>query len=163
MDLVETLVAGRRGRRFLLEFALACEEERFARGNLPGPLRNGFFDASYLVAARRGDAVVRFILVREDQQADGADSEPTMPSDEELVALLHGVRLGPADPHVLRRALADSVERAMYWEPADGEDTILQRTVFTSALRRIARHLRLAAHCQTPGGFKHRGRLEPAL
>lgn len=138
MDMQAALLAGRRGRRLLYELVAASQLEQDTEGGGPAPVLGAFHDAAYLVAKERGDAVARFVAVPEGAPVTTADLEPVMPTDAELAALLGQVTLPEPSLPTVRRALAASVDAAMYWQPPDGEDTLLGRADIIPALRRLA-------------------------
>lgn len=131
MELFQLLLAGRRGRRLLWEFATASEEQ-LAQEFAELPLHTAMFHASYRVAVERGESVALF----------GADaSSVPETSVEEIAHFLDGTSLVPASAALLQQALVRSVDSARYWQEPDGEDTLLALPELAAPLERVARHL----------------------
>lgn len=138
MDLNQTLLAGRRGRRLLSGIALsgtATEAQHLMRS---------VFDTSYELARQRGDGVARFTMVVDEEQGtepqDSATDEPVA-SLADIAQMIRDVPLPEATPELLRAALADSVAAAMYWQPPDAEDTMFADPRIVGALERVAEHV----------------------
>ena len=129
-DRVKDLLAGPRGRRVLLEFALASEP-------LPGESLGAFgmaeFYASYDLDPGRGTSV----------QMLGGGGHGVLPtySPEEVAALLDEVPLAPADDALLQRALAGSPDTARYWQEADVSDVHAATEPVRRSLGRVAQHM----------------------
>ena len=137
MDLKQSLLAGRRGRRLLCGIALS--------GTAPEAqhLMRSVFDASYELAQRRGDGVVRFTMVADEDSAEPQESaaDETVASIAEIAQMIRTVPLPEATPEAIRSALADSVDCAMYWQPPDAEDTLFEDPRLIEALERVAEHV----------------------
>ncbi|MGN0126622.1 hypothetical protein [Glutamicibacter soli] len=137
MDLKQSLLAGRRGRRLLSSIVLS--------GTAPEAqhLMRSVFDASFELAQQRGDGVVRFTMAEESAGAEPQESaaDETAPSIAQIAQMLRTVPLPEAMPELIRSALADSVDWAMYWQPPDAEDTLFGDPRLVQALERVAEHV----------------------
>lgn len=130
------LLAGPRGRRLLLEFALASEETRLADSDGDvDHLHQAVFFASISLEPDASTIMVY-------SPAGVADaSELPVVSAEEVAERLDQVRLVEATGERLRRCLAASTEAARYWQQPDGEDTLAATPPVRAALHRIAAHI----------------------
>ncbi|MFT3887071.1 MAG: hypothetical protein QM713_02750 [Arachnia sp.] len=128
----EHLLAGPRGRRMLLQFAV--ESERAASPDSTGPLGSSVFDASYRLAKLNGHAVYRF------EWGPGADDSDHIPNvfPDDVTNALGGVRLIAPTAELLRSCLAQSVDAAMYWQEPDGDDLLTAIPSVREALGRVA-------------------------
>lgn len=137
MDVKQALLAGRRGRRLLNGVVLSGSTSQAQR------LMRTVSDASYEVAQQRGDGVARFTLVAEEAIAEPQESPAAeaVASIAEIAQMIRTVPLPEATPELLRSALADSVDWAMYWQPPDAEDTLLADPRIIEALERVAEHV----------------------
>lgn len=137
MDLKQSLLAGRRGRRLLSGIALS--------GSTPEAqhLMCSVFDASYELAQQRGDGVARFTMVADEDSGEPQESaaDETVASIAEIAQMIRTVPLPEATPEAIRSALADSVACAMYWQPPDAEDTLFSDPRLIEALERVAEHV----------------------
>lgn len=133
MELVETLLGGRRGRRLLLEFARQSEEI-VVQDHSELPLHRGFFYASYSEDFARGEGVSLF--------GPGAEEgREIIVTTEDVAVLLAATTLVPVTAEMLRRAMARSVDSARYWQEPDGTDVIAGSVPVRAQLVRIAEHL----------------------
>lgn len=133
MELVESLLGGRRGRRALLEFALESEAI-LLKGETELPLYAGLFHASYRLESARGDSVVLF--------GPGAEEgRKTIVTAEDVADLLAATALVPVTAEALRKALVRSVASARYWQEPDGHDVIAGSVPVRAELVRVAEHL----------------------
>jgi hypothetical protein len=138
MELVESLLGGRRGRRALLEFALASEGI-LLQEETELPLHAGLFHASYRLESARGDSVVLF--------GPGADEgRKTIVTAEDVADLLAATELVPVTAEALRRALVRSVGSARYWQEPDGHDVIAGSAAVRAELVRVANHVAASGH-----------------
>lgn len=126
----EDLLAGPRGRRLCLEYALACVE--FASAMSARDAASVVFRA---VQAFEGGGVVSF--TRSAVAGSGAVVPPPHPPADAAAALASIELHGPTSA-MLRDALAASVDRAMYWQPPDGADVLCAAEEVVSALRPVA-------------------------
>ena len=65
---------------------------------------------------------------------DGGAPDPPEAGPADAAAALRSLALLPATAARLREALAASVDRAMYWQPPDGEDALAAHPAVTEAL-----------------------------
>ena len=125
----ETLIAGPRGRRFLLEYALASESTY-------RPVRDeGSFGFAVAHAAhaltprkRRGMTFVG---------SNARESKIVDMTVGEVAARLNHVELHASHASI-RLALALATDRGKYWEHPDGEDLLAATPELHRALRRVA-------------------------
>ncbi len=128
----EGLVAGPRGRRLLLAFAVASE--RAVRGEgVERPLGTAAFDVSFRLAKDHGHAITRF--------GWGATATRSQYTVGDVVSQLALVPLVTATSELLVEALSASVDSAMYWQEPDGDDLLCAVPEVCAALARIAEHL----------------------
>ncbi len=133
-----TLLAGPRGRRLLLEYALESQRLAFPQDE-EWRFHRAVGDAAYDLDPGRGTSVVRVAL------GDGEDDEAS--ATPELVAsLLSEVPLAEPTPELLRHSLHQSVMAAMYWQPPDGSDILAATPVMREALHRVAVHIARSPH-----------------
>ncbi|HMR48418.1 MAG TPA: hypothetical protein PKE40_03555 [Arachnia sp.] len=130
----QQLLAGPRGRRLLLEFAVESEREALQDTS---PLGSAVFDASYRLAKLDGQAVFRF------GWGPGANNPGNIPDarPEHVAALLTEASLAEPTPELIRTCLASSVGAAMYWQPPDGGDLLAAAPAVREALARVAEHV----------------------
>jgi len=127
----EDLLAGPRGRRFVLEFALACDRAA-TDPDAPSTLAWAVFDST-----------------RSSLEADGrtvrliTGPQPYRPTYQraDVVRLLPATPLLPAEGELLTTALCRTVGSAMYWQPPDETDQLIAGADVREALRPIAEHL----------------------
>jgi len=158
-----TLMAGPRGRRLLLQYALDSEER--AGGSA---LARAVWDADRALDPEpragapyaSGTAFVDDVLpqptVEEFQRLGGtfmtlpsSDLLPLGPRDmtkhsglvNAAARALAAVELVEVTWATIRHPLADMVASARYWQPPEGKDVLLQREEIREGLERIARHL----------------------
>lgn len=139
-DLATALLQGPRGRRLLLEYALASE--RSAGGEArEDSFRSAVFFASYHLDPGKGSTAV---LV-----GPGAkDVELAVISPEEAAERLREVPLATATSELMLMCLARAVDMARYWQEPDGEDTLAATTPIRHALVRVAEHVAKSADAQ---------------
>lgn len=132
-DKAELLLAGPRGRRFLLEFALASELAR-------NPVRSeGSFGYAATLAARNlasghngtgawfgWNAVV-------PQQSEGSLAE--------VAQRLEALELPEPTPVLIRKALVTATSTAQYWQAPEAEDALAAIPKMYAGLRCIADHV----------------------
>jgi hypothetical protein len=124
------LLAGPRGRRLCLEFALRSDES--------GPseldeLRTAVFYAAYETASKQGTAIAVY-------SSETGGEPPTFPSvsPAEVARLLDGVDVPEPTDAALMLALRTAVDTARYWQDPDGEDVLADTPDVRRSLRRIA-------------------------
>ncbi|MGO1256962.1 hypothetical protein [Microbacterium gubbeenense] len=155
------LLAGPRGRRMLLLFALEASDavegdlnERVFAADLlldpdtPTPVRmtsggielpeNVFGHLAYmpLPAARRLDR----------NRASAPDPDAVSAAVERVVAAFDSTVLPDVSGEALAAALADAVSVARYWQPADGTDVLLAREELKDPLARVAERVAASPH-----------------
>ncbi len=128
----DALVAGPRGRRLLLEFAVAGEDAVLGEGG-EHPLQAAVFDAAFRLARDHGQAVMRF-----GWGERRARPELTVAG---VVSRLADVPLARVSPELLVESLSASVDSAMYWQEPDGDDLLCAVPEVREALLRVAEHL----------------------
>lgn len=140
-SMVERLLRGPRGRRLLLEFAIASDglSDYEYRAD---SFASGVFQTSYDLDPGKGTSVKMY------WNADGAGQE--IPSEEislaEIASRLDAVRLAEVTPELLRECLAETVDSARYWQEADGTDVLAGTEEMRRSLRRVALHVAASAH-----------------
>lgn len=136
--MAERLLAGRRGRRFLLEYALASELAQ-------NPMRSEeSFGYAVSDAAYRLDPDVISGRARRLQSLFGEVTEGhDMPvvSPTEAAERLGWVDLLEPTPKALRSALTVAVDTARYWQETDGDDVLAASPDMRRALQRVAEHV----------------------
>jgi hypothetical protein len=135
----DQLLAGPRGRRLCLEFAVRGGEER---GGIGEELRMAVFYASYDLDPGKGQSVVMMTASSCDttddaEQTPAAETMPD-PSAENVARLLDALPMAEPDDPVLMLALAAAVDSARYWQEPDGSDVLAATPVVRSALKRVA-------------------------
>ena len=130
----ETLLNGWRGRRFLLELALAAEAFHADRDGTETPLALAVMSASFDLDPGQGQMLVSV-------SGSGAHEMPPAATAEFVAPLLETVRLADVDQGAALRALADAVANARYWQEPDGSDVLAATPVVRAALGRVARHV----------------------
>ena len=131
------LLAGPRGRRVLLAFAVASEHARLREGEASA-LVQSVFDVSFRLAEADGQAITRFGW-------GGPTPEYTV---ADVVAALGAVDLAEVTADAARDALNTSVDAAMYWQGPDGDDLLCALPEVRDALARVADHLVASPHVQ---------------
>lgn len=139
LRVAEALSRGPRGRRLLLEYALASE--RLAgQDEQEDSLRSAVFLASYHLDPHKGSTAVLF--------GPGAEeAELTVITPEETAVRLGQVALAEVTPRLLLLCLSRSVDIAAYWQEPDGGDILAGTGPMRDGLRRVAEHI--AASTQT--------------
>lgn len=138
----EDLLAGPRGRRFVLEFALACDRAT-TDPDAPSKLAWAVFDSA-----------------RSSLEADGrtvrliTGPQPYRPTYQraDVVRLLPAAQLLPAEGELLTTALCGTVGPAVYWQPPDEIDQLIAGPDLREALRPVAEHLAGSAAVQDGDG-----------
>ncbi|SJN11622.1 hypothetical protein FM113_12530 [Leucobacter sp. 7(1)] len=133
---MEMLLAGPRGRRLLLEFALASERQRDPEYREES-LTAGVFLASYHLDPGKGTSVQLFGDV-------GAETQEISPA--EIASRMGAVPLVEVTPELLRDCVAESVSGARYWQEPDGTDILAGMPELAASLRRVAAHLAASPH-----------------
>ncbi|WP_439594012.1 hypothetical protein [Microbacterium sp.] len=128
-----TLLEGPRGRRLCLELLLDRHEgdER--------PAWEAVFWVSHALDPNPGTLITI-----------GADDGYVQPvvTVEDAASLLAELAVPPLTESRLRRALAVSVDRAMYWQAPDGEDVLAARDELRPSLARVAQALAASPEAQ---------------
>lgn len=125
---VKQLLAGPRGRRFCLEFALSGRGEISAEQTRLGQL---LFPAVFQLESAAGRASLVF----------GTDGPLPAPSIEQIASALGNVPLGAVSDMNVLLALTEVVDSAMYWQEPDGTDELLSDPAIHGALETVAHHL----------------------
>ncbi len=129
---IEMLMAGPRGRRFLLEYALASE-------SIYRPVRDeGSFGFAVVQAAQTLAPRRRRKMSLVGSNVGELRSVGITLS--EVAARLERVELH-ASQDVIRLALTSATDRGKYWESPDGEDLLAATDDLRSALRQVAEHV----------------------
>lgn len=142
--MAELLLAGPRGRRFLLEYALASELAQH-------PVRGAeSFGQAASDAAHHldPDSVNSRVLRRRSFFGWVApEPEPEVPnvSAAGVATRLDLVELLEPTPEMLRHALRAAVDSARYWQEPDGEDRLAATPQMRQALQRVAEHVAASA------------------
>jgi len=125
----DALLAGPRGRRLCLEFALACAHRAGTRAAQ---------DAASAVfwAAHHPESGATMIVLR--SSGDTGPLSPPAVSPADAAAALATISLESPTEIALRDALAASVGSAMYWQPPDGADLLCATDEVAAALQRVA-------------------------
>lgn len=132
MSVVETLLAGPRGRRLLLEYADAAE--RLSEVQSDNSFHRAVFLAAYRLDVDRGSGVVMF--------GPGAEeARRTVVTAEEVADRLSRVVLPEVTATVVRQAMELSMDFARYWQEPDGADVLAATDAVRGALRRVAEHV----------------------
>jgi hypothetical protein len=161
-----TLMAGPRGRRLLLQFALDSEE-RAGGHERARALRDAdrvldpdsHAGAPYASSTAFADAKLPRPTTEELERLGGAFMSlpssavlPLKPREmgehaglvEAAARALAAVELVEATWATIRHPLADTVAWARYWQPPEGKDLLLERQEMRESLERVARHLSAA-------------------
>lgn len=131
----EAMLAGPRGRRFLLDYALrsaeATDQEHGAALGLAVMTEGHHLDTS-------GGRVVF---------GPGADELlRTRVPHTEVARLIDETALLDPTPELLRASLAEAVEEARYWQPPAGEDLLVAAPPVRDSLARVAQHIAASPH-----------------
>ena len=133
---IEALLAGPRGRRLMLELALAA-------GCGPGrdgdELAGAVMLAAYRLDPGRGTSRVMF-------GPGAAQVDTAMPSPAEVAALLDDACITVPDEGSLLQALDRAVASARYWQEPDGEDALAATPAVLAALAPIAAQIAASPH-----------------
>ncbi|MBO1902647.1 hypothetical protein J4H92_11890 [Leucobacter weissii] len=129
----EMLLRGPRGRRLLLEFALASARAVEEQDRGASLLETVFLASYHLDPGKRTSRVVFGPWAEE--------AERTIPAPADAAAELSTVPLLEASPGLLRECLAESVEAARYWEEPDGADVLAASAEMRAELSRVAEHI----------------------
>ncbi len=134
MDFAQKLVHGRRGRRALAFLSTA--------GDSPAArfLRHKIFETSHRIEFERSDPAASFTVgAKSSAPAAPLPDESWWQSRERIAQLFADFRFdGVLDTEVLRSALVETVESAMYWQAADGQDTLYADPLLSKAMSGIA-------------------------
>ena len=136
---VHGLLAGPRGRRLLLEYAL--ESERIAGlDEVDGSLAELEFFASYRLEPRNGTGALHVV--------GPGDSTPKIPAitPAHVAERLETVPLADVTPRLVLTCLANTVETATYWQEPDGTDVLAATKAMRDGLRRVAEHITASEH-----------------
>lgn len=140
----DSLLAGPRGRRFLLELAILLDEHSETEHE---SLNSLIWNAAYWQDPARESIVILSSGAGAD--ASGALGERTEP--EQIAAAINGLELPALSSENVREALCTSVSGARYWQSPEGSDVLAGTAPVTATLSRIAQHV-----ADWPGsGFLH--------
>ena len=148
----DTLLAGPRGRRVLLDFLLLSEDVAYA-GERKRPLRSAVLGAAHHLGEQAGVAYTSLSALRDKgydvpQIPSGAysnDYPRVMPPDV-VARLIRDTPPAEPAPERLVAALDMSVAHAMYWQPPDGEDVLASHPVVVEALQDAAAAIAASPH-----------------
>lgn len=126
-DLPNMLLAGPRGRRLLLEYAL---QSGLAKNPIAG---SGTFRHAVVVAAN-GLSRTQGQIVSSGRGGRKLSGEASIEVAERLSVL----ELPDPTPELMREALAAAVDHARYWESFDGEDLLAEKPEMKSSLGSVA-------------------------
>lgn len=136
LSTAEVLLAGPRGRRMLLKFALEAERVRGLEQDSDS-LRYAVVLASHHLESGREDAVY----------GPGAeDVWRTVFTPDEVACRLSEVPLPDVTPSMLRSALAEAVDAAWYWQEPEGEDALAATEPVRRELGRVAEYMARSPH-----------------
>lgn len=121
----ELLLAGPRGRRVCLEFARSCALESDTDAGRDAATTLAWAAHAMTDPAHRG------VLLT---VGDGGAPDPPEAGPADAAAALRSLALVPATAPRVREALAASVDRAIYWQPPDGEDALAAHPDVVEAL-----------------------------
>lgn len=131
--IAKLLLAGPRGRRFLLEYALETELQR-------NPVRTDeTFGQAVVYASHRLDP--------DDMTASAVfgwvttNGQPFEVTVEEVAQRLNALGLDEPTPSLLRHALVAAVDSARYWQDPDGADILAATPEMVTELHRVASHI----------------------
>ena len=137
--LADALLSGPRGRRLLLEYALASERIE-GKDERDDSLSLAVFIASYHLELRSGSTSGALM-------GPGAEEiRKTVVTPEETAARLEGVVLAEVTPRSLLSGLSSSVEMAAYWQEPQGDDVLAATDPMRAGLRRVAEHIAASTH-----------------
>ncbi|MFW0873087.1 hypothetical protein [Rhodococcoides corynebacterioides] len=132
MSVVETLLAGPRGRRLLLEYALTAD--RLSNRQSQNSFHMAVFLVAYHLDVDHGSGVVMF--------GPGAEkARRTVVTAEEVADRLTRVVLPEMTATAVRQAMELSMDFARYWQEPDGADVLAATDAVRGALRRVAEHV----------------------
>ncbi len=120
------LLAGPRGRRLCLEYAMAVNPE----------LGQVMFLVAHQAAPERS-----VLITLTGDGRDGSEPSPPAFTVADAVALIATTDLREIDTASVRAALRASVDAAMYWQPPDGHDTVCALPDMRAALAPVAKAL----------------------
>lgn len=139
-EIVDALLAGPRGRRLLLAYALEIDEPP-SSGDHTDTFRSAAFLAAFSLDPDR-DGAVR--LFDPDPDPDPKAGQPSTP--DQVAKRLARLPLPPVTAPALRAALMAAVDHARYWQGPDGEDVLAGTEPVRRELRRVAEHLAQSRH-----------------
>lgn len=134
--LSEALLEGSRGRRLLLEYAVASDHLD-APEHRDDSFSSGVFLASYHLDSGKGTSVRLF---------GNVDARIAVVTAEEVAERLAFVSLAEVTPALLRDCLFRAVDSARYWQEPDGRDVLAAAAEMRVPLRRVAEHLAASPH-----------------
>ncbi|WP_336873402.1 hypothetical protein [Rhodococcus qingshengii] len=136
----DILLAGPRGRRMLLAYAIDAERTlRPEPGD--GTFRINARLAAYHLDVGQGTSRVLF--------GPGADeARQTVVTAEDVARSLSELSLPKVTAVDLRSALVEAVDAARYWQEPDGEDVLVATEVMQDELRRVAEHIAGSEYAQ---------------
>ena len=159
----DTLLAGPRGRRVLLEFVLLSEEAA-AEARRPAekllPLRSAVVKAAHHLGEQTGMVYMSFSSSAGSGHTDGDDTTdltdisngsygrdyPEVMPPDVVARLIRATPLAEPTPDLLDAALDISVGAAMYWQPPHGEDVLASSPVVVEALQDAAEVVAASPH-----------------
>lgn len=133
----DSLLAGPRGRRLCLEFALASEQ----------PLGSGWFRLAAMVQEASEPFYPAGLKSRSYLRRAGfwrrAPSPPPTPqrTPAEVAAVLDETELAEPTEDLLRLVLGEATGQAWYWQEPDGPDQLIASALLRNSLRRVAAHI----------------------
>lgn len=137
-SLAALLMRGPRGRRLLLEYAIASDRLHDPEYR-EDSFNAGVFLASYHLDPGKGTSVQLIGDV-------GAEIQEVTPA--EVAARLETVALAEVTPELLRDCVAESVGSARYWQEGDGSDVLAATVEMQAPLRRVAEHVAASVHAE---------------
>lgn len=136
--LAEMLLAGPRGRRMLLEYALMSEADKVPGQSL-GSFATALWEESYNFDPDESTHICFCISTEEKPQKENLKAAKHAPA--KLAKLLDRVQLLEPTPQLLLYAVAEAVDNAMYWQEPWGEDVLAATFEVRKALERVAEHV----------------------
>lgn len=129
-SMAEILIAGPRGRRLLLEYALASELARDPV-RTEGTFGYASVHASHLLTPDSSNTSALFGWTKDLPEV----------TVDEVAKRLKMLELLEPTPQLLRQAFAMAVGNARYWQGPDGEDLLAAAPEMKRGLQRVAKHL----------------------
>lgn len=138
----DSLLAGPRGRRLLLEWATENVSDR----DLKSKVFSAVSEESYLVGLN--DGMGRYVILEDGTTAPAGKDTEYAPEVEPGTAarLFDQAEFDPPDGTNLLHALSRAVDFARYWQPPDDEDTLAATPGMRCTLRRVAELVAASEH-----------------